>query len=458
MIKYVLIAEIIYNMIATGGFLFPLLSIYKPKIKIKDLAEIWFGAVFLYLILAHIIVPSMFGKETIIFLSVEIMSVLSIVTIFFWYSFRSIRLNNFYGINLMIHVENIGIIYFITWICECTLKINSLFFQYIPILCAFIIQILITSVNKKIVNALKLMYKKILLMVFTGTILIGIYFYQLVLPSFITESASDFEQGMNGIGRNSLTVFVKTLLIFVVLYTLIAMFVVRAHVLKMRLKEKEIRQQELENYIKTMELLQTDIRKIHHDYKNLIIALGGYLYDEENQIDVDGLRKYYKENVLVQKETELKVINLSKLQNLKILEIKGLLAAKMIQGSQKAIKISIEIQDIIDRISIDALDFTRIVGNLMDNAIEAAAECQNPEIHIAFIKGNKVIIFIIENTISEQHLLDFPQLGISTKGKGRGLGLKNVTEIVDSYSNIYQESDISNGRFQKKIIIYDDSV
>lgn len=456
--KYVLISEIIYNVITAGAFFLPLLYIYKPKIKRKDLVQIWFSTVLLYLILTHLIIPAIVGNITIIFLSVEFMSILSIITTFFWYAFLSIQLNNFYGMNIIIHIENIGIIYLVILVNENFFEIVSPFFQYIPILITLIIQFLLIRINKKIINFFNNLYKKILFMISSVTVLVGIYIYQLVLPSFVLKKMWKFEKEINVIGRNSLTAFVKTFLIFIVVYNIGAIFIIRYHILRLRLKEKEIRQQELENYIKTMELLQTDIRKIHHDYKNLIIALGGYLYDEDNRIDIDGLRQYYKENVLVQKETEIKVINLSKLQNMKILEIKGLLAAKMIQASQKKISISIEIQEVIDSISIDALDLTRIVGNLLDNAIEAAVECNNPEIHIAFIKGENVIIFIVENTLSEKQTFHQPQLGKSTKGKGRGLGLNNVTEIVDSYSNVFQECDISKGLFQKKIIIYDDSV
>jgi len=289
----------------------------------------------------------------------------------------------------------------------------------------------------------------------------GIYFTQLIYPIFFANESTEIiydGSGNTAISTDALFLFVKVLFAFLTIFFIITVIVIRYHLLSRRLKEKIQKEQEQENYITTLEVLQTDIRKIHHDYKNLITALGGYLYDNDDNVDIKGLKTYYMENIIVQKDVELKTINLSKLQKLKIPEIKGLLAAKLIQASQQSIKVVIEVQDIIEHIPIDIVDLTRVIGNLLDNAIEATMECQNPEIRIAFICNQNIIVIIVENSTISTVLpgMQIFETGFSTKGKGRGLGLSNILDILRQYPYVFQETKLENGYFQQKIVFQEE--
>jgi len=316
-------------------------------------------------------------------------------------------------------------------------------------------QVLITPVNKEIAHFRYRRKNIVLFRMILILLLSGIYFYQLIFPYFFTnESAEIIGTGNTVINQDIFSLFIKMLFVFLIIFVIISIVIIRYHLLSTRLKERALKEQELGSYIKTMEVLQTDIRKIHHDYKNLITALGGYLYDDSENVDVKGLKLYYEENVMMQKEVELKTINLSKLQKLEIFEIKGLLAAKLIQASQQSIKVAIEVQDVIEILPIDTLDLTRIVGILMDNAIEAAVECPNPEVRIAFILNKNITVFIVENT-TVNALLPISQLskvGVSTKGPDRGLGLSNISELLEQYPNAFLETRLENGYFQQRIV------
>jgi two-component system sensor histidine kinase AgrC len=133
------------------------------------------------------------------------------------------------------------------------------------------------------------------------------------------------------------------------------------------------------------------------------------------------------------------------------------LAAKLIKASQQSIKVSLEIQDTISKLPVDKLDLSRMVGILMDNAIEAAAQCDHSEIRVALIKKEKLSLIIIENTTKPHtfSLAELKQTGVSTKGSKRGLGLHTLSEIIEKYAHIYQETTLEENCFQQKIIFQD---
>ena len=46
---------------------------------------------------------------------------------------------------------------------------------------------------------------------------------------------------------------------------------------------------------------------------------------------------------------------------------------------------------------------------------------------------------------------DLFELGFSTKGRNRGIGLNNVKEILDKYENIILETEMEDSKFRQII-------
>ena len=80
-------------------------------------------------------------------------------------------------------------------------------------------------------------------------------------------------------------------------------------------------------------------------------------------------------------------------------------------------------------------EFCRILGILLDNAIEAAMECEDKRVNLKFLRKDNKKIAIVENTYKN---FDFDiekifEKGFSTKNKTKsehGLGLWNVKNII----------------------------
>lgn len=100
----------------------------------------------------------------------------------------------------------------------------------------------------------------------------------------------------------------------------------------------------------------------------------------------------------------------------------------------------------------------RIIGILIDNAIEAAILCDKKNVQIAIIRNDDSTIFILSNSC----LADTPPVykiyedNFSTKGDGRGLGLKTVRHIIDEkYDNVTLNTKIKDCIFKQELIIHE---
>ena len=101
----------------------------------------------------------------------------------------------------------------------------------------------------------------------------------------------------------------------------------------------------------------------------------------------------------------------------------------------------------------DFVSLYKIVGIVLDNAIEASSKTNKKYILIDIYEQNDIII---EVSNSYKGKIDIDKINdkyYSSKGKNRGLGLYIVNNIVKNNENILNEQTINNGIFNTKITI-----
>ena len=121
------------------------------------------------------------------------------------------------------------------------------------------------------------------------------------------------------------------------------------------------------------------------------------------------------------------------------------------------IEVNLEITEKIENVNMKNIDLVRIMGILLDNAIEACLECQKPSINFSIIKMDKDITFIVKNTYVKKGI-DYSKLGmlgISSKDERRGTGLYNVKTILNGYDNVVMDTEYENGYFTQLLEIYE---
>ena len=208
----------------------------------------------------------------------------------------------------------------------------------------------------------------------------------------------------------------------------------------------------LNEYTKNLEMVYNNLRSFRHDYINIMASLAAYI-DEKKY---EELGAFFYEHILpMQKNLTQKNGVLNNLSNINILELKSILYTKLLLAVNQDIEVNIDIPDQIDSIHMEPVDLTRMLGIYLDNAIEASLETEHPVILFHLGKINQDIVFIISNSFIDKGLSVDQMLKkeVTTKGAGHGIGLYNVSEVLNRYNNIYQETLIKEGLFIQQVQI-----
>lgn len=214
--------------------------------------------------------------------------------------------------------------------------------------------------------------------------------------------------------------------------------------------QKEAKQkalQDLQDYTRNLENMYNSLRSFKHDYINILLSMSGYIEDR----NIDELKIFFEnkifptKNLIVQGDYQL-----NQLANIKVLEIKSLLAAKMIHAHETGIEIAVDIPDKVESFPIDTVDLVRILGIFLDNAIEAALETEHPQIGLNIIQNDASVSIIINNRFQDEGIMilhKLKQKGFSTKTGHQGIGLCNAHKIISSYENILLQTAIQKDSF-----------
>ncbi|MGB2543074.1 sensor histidine kinase [Leuconostoc suionicum] len=218
-------------------------------------------------------------------------------------------------------------------------------------------------------------------------------------------------------------------------------------------QQKQQQLDHLTTYTTQIEDLYKSINGFRHDYANLIVSL-------ETSIqagDINQIRSIY-EDVLKNSSSVLNHGNhtLGSLTKIDIPAIKSILSNKIILALEKGIHIEFEIEQKWSTCHVDVFDYIRMLGILLDNAIEASEACSIAFINIAFITDNvkQEHRLIIENSTNQEfiNISHIFQDGVTSKGANRGIGLSNMQHILSNYEQAHIETECSNYRFRQTLI------
>lgn len=236
--------------------------------------------------------------------------------------------------------------------------------------------------------------------------------------------------------------------------SLIAYFVLSIYsltrVFKLTLTTKKL--ESAESYNNTLHILHDNVRGFKHDFDNIVTTIGGYIRTE----DMKGLKKYY-----LQLEDDCQRVNNLYLLNPEIINNDGiynLLTKKYNEAEEKDIKVNITFLLDLSTLHMKIYEFARILGILLDNAIEASSECEERIINLTFRNDSKNSreLIIIENTYNDKNL-DTEKIfekGVSGKDNHTGLGLWEVRKLIKKNNNINLYTSKNDNFFCQQLEIY----
>ena len=273
----------------------------------------------------------------------------------------------------------------------------------------------------------------------------------LLLCAFMLFTMASFFDNVD-ITHKEYFLMVSSLVLYF-LFTISMLFIVLHTTKKNYEAQKKIEYLEnLNEYTKNLEMVYDNLRSFRHDYINIMTSLAAYI-DEKKYEELEIF--FYEHIFPMQKNLTQKNGALNNLLHIKILELKSILYSKLLLAVNQDIEVNIDIPDEIDSIHMDSVDLTRMLGIYLDNAIEACLETDHPIINFHLGKMNQDIIFIISNTFIDKGLsvAQMHKKGITTKGAGHGIGLHNVSQILNRYDNIYHETLMKEGLFIQQVQI-----
>lgn len=214
--------------------------------------------------------------------------------------------------------------------------------------------------------------------------------------------------------------------------------------------------EEAQLYNKTLILLHDNMRGFKHDFHNIVQGLGGYI----DRKDLAGLEKYYRQ--LLQdcnRVNNLTALSPTVINNPAIYNV---LASKYHRADENGIQINLgifmDLNDLEHHLKI--YEFTRILGILMDNAIEASIDCNDKIIHVTFRKEDSRhrYLMVIENSYLDKDI-DTEKIfekSYSTKSKktNSGLGLWEVRQILKRNNNLNLFTTKDAEYFRQQLEIY----
>ena len=176
----------------------------------------------------------------------------------------------------------------------------------------------------------------------------------------------------------------------------------RSYLEQIQTEAKQKAMQDLQDYTRNLEAMYNSLRSFKHDYVNILLSLSGYIEDG----DMDRLKDFFESKIFPTKNLITgEDYKLNQLSNISVLEIKSLLSAKMIYAHESGIDITIDIPGKVESFLIDTVDLARILGNFLDNAIEATLETEQPQIGLNIIQNKTGVSIIISNRFRDSGLM-----------------------------------------------------
>ena len=241
---------------------------------------------------------------------------------------------------------------------------------------------------------------------------------------------------------------VITGLIFILLCTYITVSVLKNIKLETNNKIESAKLEQQKKYILALEKNNNEIRKFKHDFNNIILGLDGYINNDN--FDKEKLKKYFNSTIMnFNNNIELNDIVIAKLNSIKVSSLKSLITNKVLVAQNNNIDVDINIQGEITDFYTDEMQLSRILGILLDNAIEASLEVpDDKKIEMNIIQIDKTTDIQISNTFNNTGtpIADFNKEGFSTKGTNRGLGLSSAHEIANKL-NILLNTETDGNTF-----------
>ena len=183
-------------------------------------------------------------------------------------------------------------------------------------------------------------------------------------------------------------------------------------------REKESAEALLESY--------TTQRRLTHEFTNHTDALALLLHQE----DYEGAKAYLASLTRI-------IASNTTIMNTHNPLLDALLSKKYEEASRRGVMVYFDLPDLRD-LPMEKTDLVLVFSNLLNNAIDAAAKADPPEVYVRARKNEQEVVLSVRNRVQKNLDLTDGQLPRTTKKEpGHGIGLWNVKDVLSAYGGEY---------------------
>ncbi len=207
------------------------------------------------------------------------------------------------------------------------------------------------------------------------------------------------------------------------------------------LKLIEYQNEQSASHLDEVRSIHKEMRGYKHDFHHHLQVLRGYIEAGET----DRAMQYINEldHNLMQVDTLLKTGNVS---------VDAILSAKIAQAKSKGIIVTVK-ANIPDRLTLSDVELGIIIGNLLDNAIEACSSSTDEEPFIRLfisMKRNMLYFSMLNSAGAKKEKRG--SLFSSSKGGIHGFGLRRAEDILEKHGG-WVKYNSEDGAFTSEFLV-----
>lgn len=321
------------------------------------------------------------------------------------------------SLHVIVYILAFGINYFFSAVIDCDynyLMVESSIYRYIFVILSNLIFLIVLflAFNFYKHNYIIMSKKDMLLTLIIPIVSIIIATLSFLVSSNINMSSLD----RIVLGLISILILIFTFINFYLIKSISGNYQLRNENLIIS-KEKELYQ----NQIESSEIYMQNISMIKHNIKNQLLCIEG-LIDNQKYLEAKAMCQSINKDIDINS-------HFFNTGNIYFDAILNMVNNKVIENS---IDLSINCTDNLS--FIDGVDLAVLIGNLVDNAIEALFNENKKELKIEVVNKGAYVILSIQNYCTKHILENNPDLVTNKKdSENHGFGLISVRKIVKKY-------------------------